>query len=209
MRAGLYIHFPFCRAKCSYCHFYSLADRDDLHSEWWEALKREAEFSAGRRLDIDTVYIGGGTPSLLQPDELRAVWELIDACFGLEAAEWTLEVNPEVRDGGVVRGWKDAGVTRLSVGVQSFDDDLIHKANGWLLREAGKADPKRLEKFLLDNGPAIPRTTLRYAIERFPESRRKALLRKTRGRQPRRSGCQSGRPGIDCDIIFPEGIEGP
>jgi 3-methyladenine DNA glycosylase AlkD len=60
------------------------------------------------------------------------------------------------------------------------DDDLIHKANGWLLREAGKTDPLRLERFLLAHGPAIPRTTLRYAIERFPEAKRKALLAKTK-----------------------------
>jgi 3-methyladenine DNA glycosylase AlkD len=60
------------------------------------------------------------------------------------------------------------------------DDDLIHKANGWVLREAGKRDMARLEKFLLAHGPAIPRTTLRYAIERFPEARRRELLLRTR-----------------------------
>lgn len=59
-------------------------------------------------------------------------------------------------------------------------DDLIQKANGWLLREAGKKDHRRLEKFLLENGPKIPRTTLRYAIERFEASKRDALLRRTR-----------------------------
>lgn len=60
-------------------------------------------------------------------------------------------------------------------------DDLVQKAAGWLLREAGKRDMKRLERFLLEHGPAIPRTTLRYAIERFPEDRRKSLLATTRG----------------------------
>lgn len=60
------------------------------------------------------------------------------------------------------------------------DDDLIQKANGWVLREAGKRDMPRLERFLLKHGPAIPRTTLRYAIERFPEARRRELLLKTR-----------------------------
>jgi 3-methyladenine DNA glycosylase AlkD len=60
------------------------------------------------------------------------------------------------------------------------DDDLIHKANGWVLREVGKRDMARLEKFLLEHGPAIPRTTLRYAIERFPEFRRRELLLATR-----------------------------
>jgi len=60
------------------------------------------------------------------------------------------------------------------------DDDLIHKANGWVLREAGKRDMARLERFLLKHGPAIPRTTLRYAIERFPEARRRELLVRTK-----------------------------
>ena len=70
-------------------------------------------------------------------------------------------------------------------------DDLIQKASGWLLREAGKTDPARLERFLRQNGPAIPRTTLRYAIERFPEAKRRSLLMATkkprsliRGHQP-------------------------
>jgi len=71
-------------------------------------------------------------------------------------------------------------IYEIAASLFPVDDDLIQKANGWLLREAGKADRERLGKFLLDNGPAIPRTTLRYAIERFPESRRKALLLKTR-----------------------------
>jgi len=61
-------------------------------------------------------------------------------------------------------------------------NDLIHKASGWLLREAGRTDMARLERFLLDNGPQIPRTTVRYAIERFPERKRKRLLIETRGR---------------------------
>lgn len=62
-------------------------------------------------------------------------------------------------------------------------DDLVQKAAGWLLREAGKRDMQRLEKFLLDHGPAIPRTTLRYAIERFPERKRKRLLALTRAKK--------------------------
>ncbi len=59
-------------------------------------------------------------------------------------------------------------------------EDLLHKAVGWLLREAGKGDARRLEKFLLEHGPAVPRTSLRYAIERFPEDKRKSLLAATR-----------------------------
>jgi 3-methyladenine DNA glycosylase AlkD len=71
-------------------------------------------------------------------------------------------------------------VYEISASVFPVKDDLIHKANGWLLREAGKADPLRLERFLLAHGPAIPRTTLRYAIERFPDKKRRALLRQTK-----------------------------
>ena len=63
----------------------------------------------------------------------------------------------------------------------SDENDLIHKATGWLLRETGRTDMMRLERFLLGSGPRIPRTTVRYAIERFPEPKRKSLLSKTRG----------------------------
>jgi 3-methyladenine DNA glycosylase AlkD len=68
----------------------------------------------------------------------------------------------------------------LSASAFPVEDDLIHKANGWLLREAGKADAGRLERFLLAHGPAVPRTTLRYAIERFTPKKRRALLVQTK-----------------------------
>ncbi len=71
-------------------------------------------------------------------------------------------------------------IYEIAASIFPVDDDLIHKANGWLLREAGKTDPGRLERFLLTHGPAIPRTTLRYAIERFPERKRQAILLETR-----------------------------
>jgi 3-methyladenine DNA glycosylase AlkD len=69
----------------------------------------------------------------------------------------------------------------ISASVFDVDDDLVQKANGWLLREAGKADAVRLETFLRRHGPAVPRTTLRYAIERFPEAKRRAILLATKG----------------------------
>jgi 3-methyladenine DNA glycosylase AlkD len=71
-------------------------------------------------------------------------------------------------------------IYKQAVTLFSVDDDLIQKANGWVLREAGKRDMARLERFLLAHGPAIPRTTLRYAIEHFPETRRRGLLLKTK-----------------------------
>jgi 3-methyladenine DNA glycosylase AlkD len=73
-------------------------------------------------------------------------------------------------------------IYEISASVFGVDDDLVQKANGWLLREAGKADSARLERFLRSHGPAIPRTTVRYAIERYPEAKRKALLLATKSK---------------------------
>ena len=76
---------------------------------------------------------------------------------------------------------------RIATVLQPDSHDLIHKACGWLLREAGKSDAVRLERYLLEHGPAIPRTTVRYAIERFPESKRQRILQETRS-----AGARSG-----------------
>ena len=73
---------------------------------------------------------------------------------------------------------------RVATQLCSDREDLIQKAVGWMLREAGKADPARLERFLQEGGPSLPRVTVRYAIERFPESRRRELLTATRGKRP-------------------------
>ncbi|MDD8016337.1 MAG: DNA alkylation repair protein [Acidobacteriota bacterium] len=72
-------------------------------------------------------------------------------------------------------------IYEIAVSLFPVEDDLIRKANGWLLREVGKKDMRRLERFLVEKGPSIPRTTLRYAIERFEERKRRALLERTRG----------------------------
>jgi 3-methyladenine DNA glycosylase AlkD len=84
---------------------------------------------------------------------------------------------PSVRKGGSLDAAYD-----VARALAADREDLIHKAVGWLLREAGKADLRRLERYLRENGPAIPRTTVRYAIERMPEAKRRTLLRITHGR---------------------------
>lgn len=101
--------------------------------------------------------------------------------------DWTQSPNRWVRRASAVsfitlarRGQYLDDVYEIAKRLFPVDDDLIHKATGWLLREAGKTDMQRLEKFLLKNGLAIPRTALRYAIERFPEEKRKHLLAKTK-----------------------------
>jgi 3-methyladenine DNA glycosylase AlkD len=101
--------------------------------------------------------------------------------------DWTQSPNRWVKRASAVsfitlarRGQYLDDVYEISRRLFPVDDDLIHKATGWLLREAGKTDMQRLEKFLLKNGLAIPRTALRYSIERFPEEKRKHLLAKTK-----------------------------
>ncbi len=84
---------------------------------------------------------------------------------------------------------------RVAADLHEDREDLIQKAVGWMLREAGKADPRRLERYLRANGPRIPRTTVRYAIERFPPEKRRALLAETKSRsRPDRSSGRSTRP---------------
>ncbi len=117
-----------------------------------------------------------------------------------QVASWAAHSNRWVKRASAVSFLKLAKypenldvIYRVARSLFGVDDDLIQKANGWLLREAGKTDPGRLETFLLEAGPDVPRTTLRYAIERFSQAKRKALLVRTRGN--RAAGRRPGRGG--------------
>ena len=125
MHAGLYLHFPFCRAKCPYCHFASVPHSREKHRAWRAGLEAEASLRADPGLETDTLYIGGGTPSLLSPDEVGDILRILESRFDVGAGEFTLEANPGAADRARLRGWREAGVTRLSVGVQSFDDGVL------------------------------------------------------------------------------------
>jgi 3-methyladenine DNA glycosylase AlkD len=123
---------------------------------------------------------------VLCPTSLRALLEKYPELVE-EIKGWTNSPNRWVRRASIVSFIKLAKNTQYLESIYEIvrshfadTDELIHKASGWLLREAGKTDPARLERFLRQHGPAIPRTTLRYAIERFPEPKRKALLLATR-----------------------------
>ena len=123
---------------------------------------------------------------VLCPDTMGALLERYPD-FVEKIKAWARHPNRWVKRASLVSFIKLArkaeflpAIYEISASAFPVDDDLVHKANGWLLREAGKSDPARLEKFLLAHGPAIPRTTLRYAIERFPEAKRKAILLKTK-----------------------------
>lgn len=117
MRFGLYLHIPFCEQHCHYCAFaVSLAGRD-AYGPYVGRLVRELDLS-GLAGPPDTVYLGGGTPSLLDPDQIG---ELM-AAIGPVGSEITIEANPGTLAPDVVRVWADAGINRVSLGAQSFDE---------------------------------------------------------------------------------------
>lgn len=125
-KAGLYVHFPFCRRKCPYCHFASAPPRPGDFEKWMAGLARETGRYAGLETEFDTLYIGGGTPSLLDAAGVRKIRDALKDRLTLRLEEFTLEANPSIDgDEQVLAGWASAGVTRLSVGVQSFDDDIL------------------------------------------------------------------------------------
>ncbi|HVL21280.1 MAG TPA: radical SAM protein, partial [Amaricoccus sp.] len=122
---GVYVHWPFCAAKCPYCDFNSHVRSDVDPARWARALVAEIERGArelpGRT--VDSVFLGGGTPSLMPPETVAAVIDAIRRSWRLDAgAEITLEANPTSVEAGRFRGYRGAGVTRLSMGIQSLHD---------------------------------------------------------------------------------------
>jgi oxygen-independent coproporphyrinogen-3 oxidase len=119
--AGIYVHVPFCVRKCAYCDFYSITDLG-LKPAFLSALRAEIAATAAGGLVFDTIHIGGGTPSTLEPGEVEAILALLSSRFRFEApVEITLEANPGTVDRDRLKGFRAAGVNRLTVGVQSFD----------------------------------------------------------------------------------------
>ena len=123
MSLGLYLHIPYCFSKCRYCDFYSHPGERGVPDAYVEALVRELDrFAPERPLQPDTLYFGGGTPSLLRPEQAK---RLIDAARPLPGAEITLEANPETVTEQSLAGFREAGVNRISFGVQSARDTQL------------------------------------------------------------------------------------
>jgi oxygen-independent coproporphyrinogen-3 oxidase len=124
-RAGIYIHIPFCRARCSYCDFATGTYESTLAESYVRALAREIEtFDTVRESDaVDTIYFGGGTPSLLTTRQLTQILDAVRRRFRVEeSAEVTLEMNPGTVTAEGLREFRAAGVNRASFGAQTFDD---------------------------------------------------------------------------------------
>jgi putative oxygen-independent coproporphyrinogen III oxidase len=180
----LYVHLPFCKHKCGYCDFNAYARLDGLMKPYVEALERELGFAAERYSfgPLATVYFGGGTPSLMPAESTRRLLDRVRSLFGIQhEAEITLEANPASTDPAKLATWSEAGVNRLSIGVQGFDPRALavleRRTDGAQARRAVRqAREAGFANLSLDLIYAVPfqtaeswRSTLRQAIELEPQ----------------------------------------
>jgi oxygen-independent coproporphyrinogen-3 oxidase len=146
MTFGAYIQVPFCQTKCTYCNFHTGVVSPDRYPSYADAVAREiSDFArtSGRAATqtpaaVDTVYFGGGTPSLLDPAALAKILEALRARFRWYAGEVTLEADPETITSEKAEAWRVVGFNRVSLGAQSFNDAEL-KATGRMHREADVA----------------------------------------------------------------------
>ncbi len=141
---GIYIHVPFCAKKCAYCDFYSENYRKNTVSQYVEAVIRNLKAYSDKSRLTDTVYFGGGTPSLLSPEQIKIILDTVENNFVLsEKPEITLETNPNTVNFNKLSEFRHAGINRLSIGVQSMIDDELK-----FLGRTHSAD--RAEKAVID-----------------------------------------------------------
>lgn len=137
--AGIYIHIPFCKKKCHYCNFFSVASmkwKDAFILALLKEIDLRKDYLEGE--SVQTIYFGGGTPSLLHISDIAMVIEHLTNHFTIDSgAEITLEANPDDISEEKARDWKGASVNRLSIGIQSFFDDDLHYLNR--VHSAGQA----------------------------------------------------------------------
>ena len=125
---GVYIHVPFCVQKCAYCDFLSSPATRQAQIEYLRALKREIESESVKykEFEVDTVFFGGGTPSILESNDIIEVMQVLRKFYNIsENAEVSMEVNPATANLEKMIGLRNAGVNRLSIGLQSTNDEEL------------------------------------------------------------------------------------
>jgi oxygen-independent coproporphyrinogen-3 oxidase len=159
-----YVHVPFCRHRCGYCNFTLIAGRDDLIDDYLRAIERELA-ALGEPREVDTLFLGGGTPTQLPPDKLTSLIAKVRHWFPLTAGgEFSVEANPADINGQMLAMLSDQGVTRLSLGGQSFDAQKLqllerdHAADR--LRQAIELSKVALASVSLDLIFGVPGETL-------------------------------------------------
>ncbi len=123
--AGLYIHIPFCKNRCNYCDFFSSTDQESIDRYVDEAVKEITLVSKRFPAKIETIYFGGGTPSLLSLSHFDKIFSAIHSSFSVESKETTIEVNPN--SSGDLAEYKKFGIDRVSIGIQTLDPVLLRK----------------------------------------------------------------------------------
>ena len=123
---GIYIHIPFCKQKCSYCDFISFANKEEYVEQYINALKEEIKNTIYNNYDVDTIYIGGGTPSFINSKNITQILDLVKEKFNVKNnAEITIEVNPGTVNEEKLQDYKKAGINRISIGLQSTNDKIL------------------------------------------------------------------------------------
>ena len=126
-KLGIYIHIPFCKQKCFYCDFVSYANQDKYFQKYVQALNKEINnFIDNNEFEVQTIYIGGGTPSLIDAKYIEEILRIFEKRNLLkEVKEVTIEVNPGTVTEEKLRNYKNSGVNRLSIGLQSTEDKIL------------------------------------------------------------------------------------
>lgn len=183
-KLGLYVHIPFCRSKCDYCDFYSLAGKEGRMDDYQKALLAHMKETAPltRGWQVDTVYFGGGTPSFYGEKRLREVLKNVAKRFDLaKDAEITVECNPDSVDKKVFQTLRRAGVNRISLGVQSAHDcelNCLHRPHTFqqAQRAVAAAREAKIKNISLDLIYGLPnqdmagwRDTVEQVLELEPE----------------------------------------
>lgn len=127
---GIYIHIPFCKRKCSYCDFISFSNKNSLIEGYVEALKKEIEDFNFSKYNVTTIYLGGGTPSYIKENYIKEILDLLKEKLVNNKISWknieiTIEINPGTVTKEKLEVYKEAGVNRLSIGLQSTNNSLL------------------------------------------------------------------------------------
>lgn len=169
--SGIYVHIPFCVKKCNYCAFVSQTSNERTREQYVKFLLKEIDMRADRSVICDTLFLGGGTPSLLTPEQIKTIIEKLRGSFDIKnEAEITIEANPGTVDSEKLLGFRKAGVTRLSLGVQSMDDGQLETLgrihdSAKVIEDFGAARQAGFDNINLDIMFAIPGTKVSEAVE--------------------------------------------
>ena len=122
---GVYVHIPFCTRRCPYCAFVLIESDGSLHDSFVDRLCREIRETSHRPDSVSSLYLGGGTPSLLAPEQVGQIYDEVSTVLGKPKLEVTLEANPENISEVLLKGYKEVGVNRLSLGIQALDNRAL------------------------------------------------------------------------------------